>query len=301
MNEVALVDKPKPNIVAGARPMAIVPKSMDEVYRLSQAVHLSGLAPKDLNSPEKAMIAIMHGLEVGLAPMAALQRIAVVNGRPTIWGDGALGLVRGSGACEYIKEWIDGEDDTRVAYCEVKRRGEPEPITRKFSVGDAKKASLFTKSGPWQQYPERMLQMRARAFALRDGFADVLGGLYIAEELTGTDPSNDHTPPTPPVPPRATPALAAPSASLAPPSPPKPTASVGPVDLNPLNLPSPKSDPEIYIKAVDAALASFSDDQGEAATEWFFNSVAPNVDELLPPDQEQVSGLLRKHERRWSP
>ena len=30
--------------------------------------------------------------------------------------------------------------------------------------------------------------MRARAFALRDGFADVLGGLYLREELEGSEP-----------------------------------------------------------------------------------------------------------------
>ena len=46
------------------------------------------------------MIAIMHGLEVGLSPLSALQRIAVINGRPTIWGDGALALVKASGLCE---------------------------------------------------------------------------------------------------------------------------------------------------------------------------------------------------------
>ena len=39
------------------------------------------------------------------------------------------------------------------------------------------------KQGPWTQYPKRMRQMRARAFALRDVFADILKGMPIAEEL----------------------------------------------------------------------------------------------------------------------
>jgi hypothetical protein len=169
---------------------------MDSCYRLAKAVCMAGMAPKGLDTPEKAMVAIMHGLEIGLTPMAALQRIAVVNGRPTIWGDGAVGLVRGSGLCEFINEQIHGEGDKRVATCEAKRRGEKSPVVRSFSVQDAKQAGLWGKAGPWQQYPERMLQMRARAFALRDLFADVLGGLYLREELEETTPAR----PTPPDP-----------------------------------------------------------------------------------------------------
>jgi hypothetical protein len=51
-----------------------------------------------------------------------------------------------------------------------------------FSVTDAKKAQLWGKGGPWSQYARRMLQMRARGFALRDAFPDVLRGLITAEE-----------------------------------------------------------------------------------------------------------------------
>src|SRR5215218_8182411 len=178
MSNVTAIDH-RPNIVAGARPMAIVPKSMDDAYRLAKAVCLSGLAPKGLDKPEACMVAILHGLEIGLTPMTALQRIAVVNGRPTIFGDAAISLVRASGLCEYVHEWMEGD----TAICEAKRRGESEPIVRKFSVADAKQAGLLGKAGPWTQFRDRMLQMRARAFALRDGFADVLGGLYLKEEM----------------------------------------------------------------------------------------------------------------------
>ena len=56
------------------------------------------------------------------------------------------------------------------------------------------RAGLLKKSGPWTQYPDRMLAMRARGFACRDGAADVLGGLYVAEELE--TPMRDVTPKT---------------------------------------------------------------------------------------------------------
>ena len=183
MNAIVPMREPRTVLAAGQRPTPIIPTTMDEAYRMAKAICLAKLAPKGLDTPEACMVAIMHGMEIGLAPMTALQRLAVVNGRPTIWGDGAMSLVRASGLCEFVRETCLGQGDALTATCEAMRRGEPEPIVRTFSVADAKRAGLWGKSGPWQQYPNRMLQMRARAFALRDGFADVLGGLYLREEI----------------------------------------------------------------------------------------------------------------------
>ena len=70
---------------------------------------------------------------------------------------------------------------------------------------DAQKAGLQGKSGPWSQYPKRMRQMRARAFALRDVFPDVLRGMPIAEEVMDTPAERDITP-------RSQPAQKAPAA-----------------------------------------------------------------------------------------
>ncbi len=209
MNAVVTTqDAPRlPSMQSGGAVRAIVPQDFEGAWRIANAVVVAGMAPAGLETTEKAMVAIMHGLEVGMTPMSALQSIAVVNGRATIWGDGAIGLVRGSGKCEWIKERIDGQGDARVAICEVKRKGEPDPIVGKFSVKDAQTANLWTKAGPWKQYPERMLKMRARAFALRDGFADVLRGLGIAEEVQDVvltrDAPQPPQPPRPPVPPSA--------------------------------------------------------------------------------------------------
>lgn len=162
---------------------AIVPQDVEQAYRMAMVIHKADMAPRDMKSPEKILTAIFHGLEVGLKPMQAVQSIAIVNGRPTIWGDAAMGLVIGSGLVEDFAETMEGDDDARVAMCRVKRVGVPTEIVRRFSVADAKKAGLWSKAGPWTQYPSRMLQMRARGFALRDGFADVLKGLSVREEV----------------------------------------------------------------------------------------------------------------------
>ena len=157
--------------------------TFDDAFRFAKMVAASDFAPKDFRGkPESCLLAIQHGSEVGLSPMQSLQSIAVINGRPTIWGDAALALVQSSPACEYIKEYIEGDGDQAVAVCEVKRRGYPAATVSTFSMFDATRAGLAGKSGPWTQYPARMLALRARGFALRNAFADALRGLVTAEE-----------------------------------------------------------------------------------------------------------------------
>ena len=168
---------PKPPITAGAQVAALVPQTLDEAFRVSQAIAASGLAPRGLEKPEQIMVAIMAGAELGFAPFQSLQSFAVVNGRPTLWGDGLVAVVRRNGCT--IREWHEGE----TAFCEVTRPDTGETIRRQFSQADAAKAGLAGKTGPWQQYPQRMRAMRARAWAVRDGCADMLRGFQIAEEV----------------------------------------------------------------------------------------------------------------------
>jgi len=157
--------------------------SFDDAFRFAKMVSGSEFAPKDFKGkPESCMLAIQHGSEVGLSPMQSLQSIAVINGRPTIWGDAALALVQSSPVCEWVKEYTEGQGDNLTAVCECKRRGYPAPTVSRFSMADAKRAGLAGKAGPWSQYPERMLALRARGFALRNAFADALRGLITAEE-----------------------------------------------------------------------------------------------------------------------
>jgi len=178
---------------APARGLALA--TFDDAFRFAKVVAATEFAPKDFRGkPEACLLAIQHGAELGLSPMQSLQSIAVVNGRPSVYGDTALAVCKGSPVCEWVRERIEGDGDAMVAICEAKRRGDAEPVVSRFTMGDAKRAGLAGKAGPWTQYPRRMLQMRARGFALRDAFPDLLHGLITAEE------AQDY--PTPATPPR---------------------------------------------------------------------------------------------------
>lgn len=156
------------------------PKSFEQALTFANYLAESDLVPKDFKGkPGNCLIAMQWGMEIGLKPLQAIQNIAPINGRPTLWGDAMLALVRSSPLCEHVLEDWDAKG---TAICRAKRRGEPEQI-RTFSDDDAKQAGLLGKQGPWTTGPKRMKQMRARAFALRDVFTDVLRGVAMAEEV----------------------------------------------------------------------------------------------------------------------
>ncbi len=173
----------------------ILPMNIEDAFRLAKAFAMAEMLPKSYmtGTAEKAQAmaftAMQLGAEVGMSPMQSIQSIAVVNGMPSIWGDAQKALVISSNVCEYIRESYTGNpfDDNYTAICTVKRKGQEE-VTEEFSVADARKAGLWDKTGTWSAYPKRMLKYRARSFALRDVFPDVLKGLtHSAEELDGME------------------------------------------------------------------------------------------------------------------
>lgn len=191
------------------------PRTFEQALTFSNYLSDSDMVPKDYKGkPGNCLIAMQWGAEVGLKPLQAIQNIAVINGRPSMWGDAVLALVRSSSLCESV---VETESDAKGT-CTVKRRGEPE-YTIEFTVEDAKKAGLWGKQGPWQTSPKRMMKLRARAFALRDKFADVLRGIAIAEESLDLAPdaprvvhmgvATEVTPPASPPAPAPAPALPA--------------------------------------------------------------------------------------------
>lgn len=158
------------------------PSNMSEAMKMAELLSNSTMVPASYRGkPGDVLVAIQMGAELGLAPLQALQNIASINGRPSVWGDAALALVQGHPAYVSHREWVDGEGKRRAGFCAITRRGSPEHVQR-FSMEDAERAGLLGKQGPWKQYTDRMLVLRARGFALRDKFSDALRGIITAEE-----------------------------------------------------------------------------------------------------------------------
>lgn len=168
------------------------PRNYGEAIEVAKLFAHSGMLPKQYEgNPGAVLVAMQMGADLGLSPMSALQSIAVINGRPSLWGDAMLAVVMAHRDFVDISE-TEGDGWAR---CIVKRRGRSQ-TDRVFTLEDAKKAQLLGKQGPWSQYPKRMLQLRARGFALRDAFPDALRGIISSEEARdyGEDAVDGGTP-----------------------------------------------------------------------------------------------------------
>lgn len=186
---------PAPKAIVPIKDGQFQPTDLEGMYRLADIMAQSGLVPKNFNNnAPMVFVACQMGMELGLSPMAAVQNIAVINGNPSLYGDALLAIVTGSGVLEDFDEKSSGtiEDDDYKCICTAKRKGRKNPIIREFGIDDATRAGLWQNKDVWKKYPKRMLQMRARAWCLRDGFPDLLKGIKSAEEVNDYSQPNDY-------------------------------------------------------------------------------------------------------------
>jgi hypothetical protein len=187
-----------------ARPSAIAlqggllsPATHTEAWRIAEVFLNSKAIPKQFQNVAQVFMALQFLRGIGFgggSDVAALRQCTIINGTLSIWGDLPLAICRRSGKLEWIEEKLYTEDYTEICFanknigavahfgvCRTQRKGEPSPIERFFSQEDAKRAGLWGKSGPWQTFPNRMMQMRPRSWALKDSYSDALAGISIAE------------------------------------------------------------------------------------------------------------------------
>lgn len=175
----------------------LIGRDFDAEYRISNALYMSRILPAHYDTPQKVFAGRQFAFELGLKPLTAMRQIAIINGTPSMFGDLPLAIVRNSGQLEKFKEFFIDEQGNEISYqkgnlkakvfgavCISKRKGMAEEDTRVFTLDDARAAGLYPSKNPdkpWAKYTNRMLQMRSRAWNLKDNYSDFLCGMSIAE------------------------------------------------------------------------------------------------------------------------
>jgi hypothetical protein len=185
---------PPPKVIAAS---AIIPRSIDELMQLATIVFKAG-PPAGHGRAESVAMAIAFGMEIGLLPVQSVASVSVIGGKPSLYGDAALGLLLASPFCEKLDHGLTGVGDSRCGWIATKRKGQEVERKSDFNVDDAKQAGLWLLDQPlpadpekaakkrkasWYAYPDRMLVWKAVSHHMKDWWADVLRGLTIYEDV----------------------------------------------------------------------------------------------------------------------
>lgn len=155
------------------------PSEWHALAAMAEQLARSGLVPKHLRGkPDDVMLVLLTGRDLHLSPTTAINKIHVIEGKPTLSAELMCALVNRQPG---MRIWPDPANDGRQAVAHALRDGRELRFT--FTHDDAVRARLTGKD-VWKGYPQFMLWARAVSGLCRMAFPDVLAGVsYIPEEL----------------------------------------------------------------------------------------------------------------------
>lgn len=155
---------------------------LEDVGDLANRIAGTDFVPDGFKGSVPAVAAtILHGREIGFAPMTALASLHSIKGKVGLSAEAMRALVLQAG---HTIEFV--ESTTARCVARGRRAGSDSWTQIAWSTDDAKKAGLLNGSG-WRNYPRQMLQARASSELCRLLFPDVIRGLASVEELEQYD------------------------------------------------------------------------------------------------------------------
>lgn len=162
------------------------PGALGERIAYAKALAAANLLPKAYrDQPANVLLAMEYADALGLRPMAVIQNLHIIEGKPSASADLIGALVRRAGHRLRVHLEKPGTTDA-VAIAELVRSDDPEYVfTAMWTLGRAKQAGLLGKDN-WLHHPEQMLKRRATSEVARDACPEVLSGLYEHDETETT-------------------------------------------------------------------------------------------------------------------
>lgn len=159
-------------------------------YKLAEQISKTEFVPGSLRGKPAAILAcFMAGRELDLGPMASLQHVAIIDGRPNLSAELQVALARKAG------HQIEGQSTPKEATITGTRKDTGEVVTVTWTLETALDAGLIdkiedgkpvkrSKQGrplPWELYPQSMLWARAATQLCGMLFSDALIGATDGE------------------------------------------------------------------------------------------------------------------------
>lgn len=190
--EIAPVDLEKLEKLAKENPGRVVhvknpPVLSAEQRKFNQAMQMAITLSKSTivpvhfrGKPDDVFACIMLGSELGFKPMMSLNSIVMIQGSATLKAQTMLATVKARCPKAIIKITVD--EVLKKVIVEAKRDVDDTGYIATWDMDKAKLMMLTTKDN-WVKQPMTMLRWRAVSEALRIVFADILMGIYSAEEM----------------------------------------------------------------------------------------------------------------------
>ena len=124
-----------------------------------------------------AVTVIQAGIELGIPPVAALNTMAVINGRLSMEAKALLAIAQKRAGVT----WHVVKEDDKACEIIFSRPGWPD-TSSSFTEEEAQTAGLLSKSN-WKLYRKDMLFARAASRGIRRIAPDAVLGLYSIEEM----------------------------------------------------------------------------------------------------------------------
>lgn len=152
---------------------------MDAAHRMATALVSTAFCPQHFKGkPDDATAAVLYGAEVGLSPLASLQNIYVISGRPAMYARTMSAVVMSHGH----EMWTEESTAQKVVVC-GRRKGSEHVERSEWTYDRARKAG-YTTNKKYDTDPQSMLYARASGDVARHVAPDALLGMaYSVEEL----------------------------------------------------------------------------------------------------------------------
>jgi len=173
-----MVEEKKKQVVK--KNLIVKAEFLSEPMALGDVFMKSGMF-KDIKTQAQAVVKILAGRELGLAPLESMTNIYIVNGKVALQAKIIGSLIKKSNKYDYIVTKLDNEECTIAFYVFEVDNKKVEIGKSTFTIKDAARAGIVNKE-VWKNYPRNMLFARALSNGARWYTSDVFCG-YTAEEL----------------------------------------------------------------------------------------------------------------------